>query len=194
MSETPQSTVTRWLDDGSAVLTTPPEVREAIRAVLESEAYWEKEALRYHQNSDFHQEQRMKAEAERDTLRAEVSKMRTATAQAAIRSARRVFAPTDEIGDARAEAADHAAVARGRLDTIAEVEARAEKAEAALRKLTVDAALQGRTFKGNEELPGAEEFYRAYNAGIKTQFKYARDIALAALLDTALAEQAREEE
>jgi len=62
------------------------------------------------------------------TLRAEVSKMRTATAQAA----RRVFAPTDEIGDARAEAADHAAVARGRLDTIAEVEARAEKAEAAL--------------------------------------------------------------
>ena len=71
---------------------------------------------------------------------------------------------------------------------------RAEAAEAALRKLTVDAALQGRVFKGNEELPGAEEFYRAYNAGIKTQFKYTRDIALAALLDTALAEQAREEE
>jgi uncharacterized coiled-coil DUF342 family protein len=69
------------------------------------------------------------------TLRAEVSKMRTATAQAAIRSARRVFAPTDEIGDARAEAADHAAVARGRLDTIAEVEARAERAETALRTL-----------------------------------------------------------
>ena len=34
MSETPQETVTRWLDEGSAVLTTPPEVREAIRAVL----------------------------------------------------------------------------------------------------------------------------------------------------------------
>ena len=34
MSETPQETVTRWLDEGSAVLTTPPEIREAIRAVL----------------------------------------------------------------------------------------------------------------------------------------------------------------
>ena len=37
-SETPQEAVTRWLDEGSAVLTTPPEVREAIRAVLAENA------------------------------------------------------------------------------------------------------------------------------------------------------------
>jgi len=58
------------------------------------------------------------------------------------------------------------------------------QAEAALRKLTVDEPLQGRAFKGNEELPGTGEFYRAYNAGIKTQFEYARSIAHAVLRDT----------
>jgi hypothetical protein len=35
MSETPQVIVTRWLDEGSAKLTTPPEIRDAIRAVLD---------------------------------------------------------------------------------------------------------------------------------------------------------------
>lgn len=59
--------------------------------------------------------------------------------------------------------------------------AEVERLRAALQKLTVDSALQGRVFKGNEELPGAEEFYRAYNAGIKAQFEYACEIARAAL-------------
>ena len=114
---------------------------ESVRLSEElGEALFERDALREGSDEDARALLRLSdlltaAEAERDVLRAEVSKMRTATAQAAIRSARRVFAPTDEIGDARAEAADHAAVARGRLDTIAEVEARAENAEAALREL-----------------------------------------------------------
>jgi len=86
-----------------------------------------------------------------------------------------------EVGERRAENARLTSFPRSGH----EAQAKLEKAEAALRKLTVDAALQGRVFKGNEGLPGAEEFYRAYNAGIKAQFEYARNIARAALRDTA---------
>ena len=83
MSETPQSTVTRWLDEGSAVLTTPPEIREAIRAVLAedtslklaNEQYVEQrnQALREQEATFLRME---KAEAERDTLKLELEKLR----------------------------------------------------------------------------------------------------------------------
>jgi hypothetical protein len=79
MSETPKETLTRWLlhdGIGISMLGAPPEVREAIRAVLASEFYWREEARRFCQDSIFHQEQRFKAEAERDELRVEVERLR----------------------------------------------------------------------------------------------------------------------
>jgi hypothetical protein len=63
------------------------------------------------------------------------------------------------------------------LGLIAEV----ARLRTALEKLTVDEPLQGRVFKGNADLPGAGEFYRAYNVGIKAQFEYSSGIARAAL-------------
>jgi len=176
MSETPQEMLAAYLASPSSGALWEIGVREAIRAVLAedtslklaNEQYVEQrnQALREQEATFLRME---KAEAERDALRESETEYRRLTDAAH--------------DDLRAEV--DALRADGTIASLAVAIARAEKAEAALRKLTVDAALQGRVFKGNEELPGAEEFYRAYNAGIKTQFKYARDIAHAALCDTA---------
>jgi hypothetical protein len=70
---------------------------------------------------------------------------------------------------------------KGAFQGVEQAEAKLARVVEALEKLTTDAALQGRIFKGNAELPGCEEFYRGYNSGVEGQFQYARDIASAAL-------------
>jgi hypothetical protein len=51
----------------------------------------------------------------------------------------------------------------------------------ALERLTVDLPAEGRAYKGNETLPDAGTFYKAYNAGITAQFAHSSGIARAAL-------------
>ena len=75
MSETPNEIVTRWLDEGSAVLTTPPAVREAIRAVLED--------LRLRDIDCGCNNRVTRLEAERGTLRARLGEYALALTQEA---------------------------------------------------------------------------------------------------------------
>ena len=75
MSETPNEIVTRWLDEGSAVLTTPPEIREAIRAVLED--------LRLRDIDCGCNNRVTRLEAERGTLRARLGEYALALTQEA---------------------------------------------------------------------------------------------------------------
>jgi len=215
MSETQRERVSEFLRvrDG----TIPASAEEAIRALLDlvrvqyeaneemtrllKAAEAERDALKLKRREQFNrwgvqiryedQEQSllavMQLVAERDALRVEVERERKERISA-------------ESGCEAGTAARY--VVEAERDTLTEklslvtedyIKERnaAERAEAALRKLTVDAALQGRVFKGNEELSGAEEFYRAYNAGIKAQFEYARDIARDALRDTTPAEEGK---
>jgi len=77
MSETPQEIVTRWLDEGSAVLTTPPEIRDAIRAVLDELEEYHSEGM-VPANAWAYDLGRLKqAEASRDALRAVVARLQT---------------------------------------------------------------------------------------------------------------------
>jgi len=69
VSETPQDIVTLWLDESSAVLTTPPEVREAIRDVLAQ--LRQAEIL-----GDQAEQEREEDAAERDALRAQANQLK----------------------------------------------------------------------------------------------------------------------
>jgi hypothetical protein len=60
---------------------------------------------------------------------------------------------------------------------------------AALERLTVDLPAEGRAYKGNEALPDAGTFYKAYNAGITAQFAHSSGIARAALATAQSEEQ-----
>jgi len=85
MRETPQETLEQWLAEGSFVKGQylPPEIREAIRALLAedtslklaNEQYVEQrnQALREQEATFLRME---KAEAERDTLKLELEKLR----------------------------------------------------------------------------------------------------------------------
>ena len=79
MSETPNEIVTRWLDEGSAVLTTPPEIREAIRAVLARVKQLEEIDTQCVLDAE---SMRDKAWAERDALRRRVVEVERAAAEA----------------------------------------------------------------------------------------------------------------
>ena len=57
----------------------------------------------------------------------------------------------------------------------------AEKDRALSRIADSTTITGGRAIGGNAQLPGCEEFYRAYNGGIDTQFKKTQEIAQKAL-------------
>ena len=123
MSETPQETLNRWLlNDGIGIpmLGAPPEVRDAIRAVLTQLRQWKAvpSAMRESVFPEIGDTpvavtasvvlldmRREKAEAERDALRIEIERLRSG------------------------------AVIRASLDAVVLAERRREKAEAALREL-----------------------------------------------------------
>ena len=68
-----------------------------------------------------------------------------------------------------------------RDEKIAALEVRALKLEKALRRLADANPLRGRALHGNDKLPGCEEFYRGYNAGVDTQLAFSSEIARKAL-------------
>ena len=68
-----------------------------------------------------------------------------------------------------------------RDEKIAALEVRALKLEKALRRLADANPLRGRALHGNDKLPGCEEFYCGYNAGVDTQLAFSSEIARKAL-------------